>query len=53
VPAVAGMGVLNYNVPMPLYQIIFLILAFVLGIGILIFIITFINKVAREEEENA
>ena len=38
---------------MPLYQIIFLILAFVLGIGILIFSIVFINKVAKEEEENS
>lgn len=36
---------------MPLYQIIFLILSFVFGIAILIFIITFMNRVAREEEE--
>ncbi|MBZ0135977.1 MAG: hypothetical protein K8I27_06350 [Planctomycetes bacterium] len=38
---------------MPLYQIIFLIIAFLLGIGILIFVITFINKVATEEEAAA
>ena len=35
---------------MPVYQIIFLIAAFVLGAAILVFAIIFINKVAKEEE---
>lgn len=42
---------MHYNRCMPLYQIIFLILAFLLGIGMLVFVITFINRVAKEEAE--
>jgi len=34
---------------MPLYQIILLALSILLGIGIFIFIVTFINRVAKEE----
>jgi hypothetical protein len=40
----------HYNRAMPLYQIILLALSILLGIGIFIFIITFINRVAKEEE---
>lgn len=36
---------------MPPYQIIFLVLSFLFGVVILVFAITFIKRIAREEAE--